>query len=64
MFSEKAEAQGIEQTCYTENRPNAMKSRGGQTAFTSGEENAMRAKTVHKLHTNRIYHCSAFRSAV
>jgi len=41
-----------------------MKSGGGQTAFPSGEENAMRARTVHKLHINRVYHCSAYRSAV
>jgi hypothetical protein len=64
MFLEKAEVQGIEQTCYPENRLNAMKSRGGQTAFPSGEKNAMRVRTVHKLHINRVYNCSAYRFAV
>jgi len=64
MFLEKAETQGIKQTFKPEKRLNSMKSRGDQTAFTSGEENAMRARNIHKLHRNRVYHSSAYRSAV
>jgi hypothetical protein len=68
MFLEKAEIQGIEQTCCPktccpENTLNAMKSRVVQTAFPSGEENTMRARILHMLHINRVYHCSAYRSA-
>jgi hypothetical protein len=42
----------------------ATKSRGGQTVFTSGEENDLATKTDHQIHITGVYPCLTCPSAM